>query len=87
MKNFIFIVALCISSFLIGQEQKKDSIMEPIKKDAIVKKVEKDTTLIKVVRDSMIGLWKVIAINKAPKSAGFKQVISGYKKADRKSVV
>lgn len=81
MKNFIFIVALCISSLLMGQEQKKDSVTEPIIKNSIVKKVEKDTTLIKVVRDSMIGLWNVTAINKAPKSAGFKQVISGYKKA------
>ena len=70
-----------MTSFLMGQEQKKDSVVEPIKKDSIVKKVEKDTTLIKVVRDSMIGKWNVTAINKAPKSAGFKQVISGYKKA------
>ena len=79
MKNFIVIVALCVTSFLMGQEQKKDSVVEPIKKDSIVKNVEKDTTLIKVVRDSMIGKWNVTAINKASKSSGFIQVISGYK--------
>ncbi|MGC6284790.1 MAG: hypothetical protein ACON4X_03955 [Polaribacter sp.] len=81
MKNFIVIVALCMTSFLIAQEKKKDSVVEPIKKDSIVKKIEKHTTVIKVVRDSIIGVWNVTEINKAPKSAGFKQMIDGYKKA------
>ena len=35
----------------------------------------------KVEKDSIIGTWKVTAIEKAPKSSGFKQVVSGYKKA------
>lgn len=81
MKNFIFVIMIFTSLSLVSQEKEKDSLPDTIQKDSLVQRVKKDTTDIKVVRDSILGIWNVIAINKAPKSAGFKQVISGYKKA------
>ena len=83
-KTILFLSLLFVTSIGFSQSVEKDSLVEKtIKKDSLVqKKAEKDSiAIVKIVKDSIIGKWDVIAIEKAPKSAGFKQVISGYKKA------
>ena len=84
-KTFIYLSFLFFTAIGFSQNVDKDSLVKKIaeKKDSLVhKKVEKDSiAILKIVKDSIIGKWNVAAIEKAPKSAGFKQVISGYKKA------
>lgn len=84
-KQISFIVTLCLTISMYSQEVEKDTIVDhKVEKDSLVlKKKPKQDSLPKrkIEIDSIIGTWKVAGIEKAPKSAGFKQVISGYKKA------